>query len=201
MADYESNSHKSREKKNVGKVVTGEVVTRKKNGLQKFADNLISDGIENVRDYVIREIIAPKAKDMFSETVHRITEGIAEGVDKLLYGESDHYRSSGQARPYGSYYGNRGTAQTVTYRSSTFHSEDFIFRSRGDAEMVLRELKENLSYYNVVSVADFKSLVQGDTYATYTDNNYGWTSLRDAKIRQVHGGYILELPKSVYLGD
>lgn len=200
MDKYPTNSHKSREKK-VEKVVTGEVVTRKKNGLQKFADALISDGIDNVRDYVLREIIAPKAKDMISETVRRITEGISEGVDGLLYGESDRYRSSGQARPYASCYDNRRTAQTVTYRSAAFHSEDFIFRRRGDAEMVLRELKENLSHYEVVSVADFKSLVQGDTYTAHTDNNYGWANLRDAKIRQVHGGYIVELPKPVYLGD
>lgn len=200
MDEYPTNSHKSREKK-VEKVVTGEVVTRKKNGLQKFADNLISDSIDNVRDYVIREIIAPKAKDMISDTVRRITEGISDGVDKLLYGESDRYRSSGQVRPYGSYYDSRESAQTVTYRSAAFHSEDFIFRRRGDAEIVLRELKENLSHYQVVSVADFKSLVQGDTYASHTDNNYGWLNLRDAKIRQVRGGYILVLPKPDYLGD
>ena len=189
MDDYPSNSHKSREKK-IEKVVTGEVVKRKKSGIRKFADALISDGIDNIRDYIIHEIVMPKVKEM-----------ISEGVEKLLYGDSSRRYSSTDNRPYGSYYDKDRKAKTVTYRDSTFRSDEFIFRTRGDAEMVLRDLKENLSCYQMVSLADFYSLTIGDEYATTTDNNYGWTDLKNAKIRQVRGGYILDLPKPSYIGD
>lgn len=199
MDEYKPNSHKSRDKK-IGKVVTGEVVTRKKSGVRKFADALIAEGVDDIRSYIIREIIAPKAKDMISSTIRHIADGISEGVDKLLYGENSRNDNS-DSRPYASYYNGARKARTVTYRDSGFRSDEFEFRSRGDAEMVLRDLKENLSMYHVVSVADFYSLTVGDEYATATDNNYGWTDLRDAKIRQVRGGYILDLPKLVYLDD
>ena len=206
---YKPNSHKYRHEeqkrqnlppeKKAKKVVTGEVTTVKKSGIQKFAESLIADGIDNIQDYIVKEVIIPKAKEMVCGIADNIGDGFKNAVHKLVYGED--YRSNNQTRPYGSYYGNNNRAQTVSYRDHSFRYDDFVFRNRGDAEATLDELRENLSNYPTTSIADFYSCIDRDELATNLDNNYGWTDLRDAKIVPTRGGYILKLPKPVYLGD
>ena len=60
MEDYKSNSHRSKEelkKKEVGKVVTGEVKTKKKTEVRKFADTFISEDIANVKSYILMDVL------------------------------------------------------------------------------------------------------------------------------------------------
>ncbi len=89
MDEYKPNSHKYREEqaKKPKKVVTGEVVTVKKSGLQKFAESLIADGIDNIQDFIIKEVIVPKAKEMVCGIVDNVADGIKNGVHKLVYND------------------------------------------------------------------------------------------------------------------
>ena len=54
---------------------------------------------------------------------------------------------------------------------------------------------EAIETYQMVSVADLYDLVgvTGD----YTDNKYGWTNLRNAKVVRVRDGYMIDLPKAL----
>ena len=56
-------------------------------------------------------------------------------------------------------------------------------------------MDELLETYKMVTVADFYDLV-GVT-CDYTDNNYGWTSLRSAEVVRVRDGYIIKLPRAL----
>ncbi len=47
--------------------------------------------------------------------------------------------------------------------------------------------------YETVSVADLYELLGVE--ASYTDEKWGWVDLRDAGIRRVRDGYLLDLPK------
>jgi hypothetical protein len=47
--------------------------------------------------------------------------------------------------------------------------------------------------YETVSVADLYELL-GVT-SSYTDEKWGWVDLREATIRRVRDGYLLDLPK------
>ena len=49
--------------------------------------------------------------------------------------------------------------------------------------------------YNIVRVADLYDLV-GVT-GNFTDNNYGWTNIRNAKIVRVHDGYKIDMPRAL----
>ena len=56
---------------------------------------------------------------------------------------------------------------------------------------------ELLDTYGLVRVADLKDLV-GIT-GSYTDNRYGWTSLRSAEIVRVRDGYMIKMPRAVVI--
>ena len=68
MENYPSNSHKTREliatqeakpeeKKKIEKVVTTPVKTKKKSGLGKFFGNLVSDNAQDIKTYVVSDVI------------------------------------------------------------------------------------------------------------------------------------------------
>ena len=197
MAEYESNSHKSRETPKAEKVVTGEIVKRKRNGVQRFADSLISGGIENVKELIWEDVIIPKAKDMISDMVRRIAEGACDGVDAALYGRKGR-RGEVTTVSYHSCYGKRKDSGKAACRYG-FDYEDISFKSRGDAERVLDEMRARLKRYGSVSVADFYGFTDDETTVEYTDYDYGWTDLGKANVARVREGFIIDLPKAVHL--
>ena len=70
--------------------------------------------------------------------------------------------------------------------------------NRADAEEVLDSMLATIDKYGIVSVADMYDLV-GIT-GNYTDNKYGWTDLRSARIeRERDGGYTINLPRALPL--
>lgn len=199
--EFKPNSHKYREEqKKAEKVVTGEVMTRKKNGVQKFAESLIHGGIDDVRDYIIAEIVIPKARDMLYSVAESLCDSVKDGISGLLYGKNGGKGSTN--RPYNSYYNDRNrSAQDVTYHyvDRGYDFDNVMFAVRGDAERTLQELRRYISDYGLVSVMTFYETVGKN--GVHTDNNYGWTDLTRARVVPVRGGYIIDLPKTIYLGD
>lgn len=197
MNDYKPNSNrfkeeqKEREKK-VEKVVTGTVTARKKSGFQKFADEFISDDAKNIKSYIFSDVLIPAVKKAFSDIV-------TTGVDMLLYGES---RSSGKRSPastvsYSKYY-DRDARPVATARTTSYSYDDIELDSRGEAEEVLDRLEEIIDTYQIASVADYYELV--GIVGNYTDNKYGWTSLRNAEIVRLRNGkYMIKLPRAAVI--
>lgn len=183
---FPSNSNKSKEKK-VEKVVSGKV---KKKG--KFLDIIFSEDFDSVKDYIIFDVVIPNAKKIISEIV-------TKGSDMLLYGEA---RSTSTKKTnttkvsYNRYYDDSETYHRV--RTGRYSFDDILLDSRGEAEELLFELNELIGEYGIVSVANFYDLVGIDS-STYTDNNYGWTDLRTAKIVRTRDGYTIKLPRAVPL--
>ena len=109
--------------------------------------------------------------------------------------------------------GKRPTADKVSYRdyndisrsdsrsydrtrtNSGYSYDDIVLESRGEAEAVLSRMDEIMDEYNIVRVADLYDLV-GVT-GNYTDNNYGWTNIRNAKIVRVRDGYKIDMPRAL----
>lgn len=73
MEEYASNSHKSKvsatqdasSKKVVNKVVTNAATVKKKNEIQKFTDVFISEDVENVKEYIVGDVLIPAIKNNF----------------------------------------------------------------------------------------------------------------------------------------
>lgn len=198
------NSHKSRnerkeladannEEKRAEKVVTGKV-KKKENGMRKLTDIFISEDASNVKNYIIFDVVVPALK----KAVYDLVVGT---LDMSLYGRS----GGGGSRPrsdtvsYRDYndISRRGSRSGDRTRTSTGYSyDDIVVETRGEAETVLSRMDEIMEEYGTVRVADLYDLV-GVT-GNYTDNNYGWTNIRNAKIvRTRDGGYKIDMPRAL----
>lgn len=88
MEEYKPNSHKSKEEqknlvpeKRVEKVISGTVKPKKKSEVQKFADVFISEDVNNVKSYIVMDVLVPAIKKAISDIV-------TNGIDMILYGEA-----------------------------------------------------------------------------------------------------------------
>ena len=199
MTDESKNqSHKYNEQKKVEKIVSGDVKAKEKSAWRKLAGIFLSEDASKVKTYIWTDVIVPAIKDTVRDIIHN-------GVDMMLYGETKASNikkqgGGGTYVSYNSYYSpttrNRKTVSSDSDRSRNDHRE-FIFDSRGDAEKVLDTLFEIVEEYKAASVADLCSLV-GIT-GEWTDNKWGWVDLSGSTVKRVHGGYILDMPKPIYL--
>lgn len=199
MEDYKSNSDKSRQEqqseKKVEAVITGKAKTRKKGEMQKFADVFIAEDANNVKSYILMEVIIPAVKKAISDIV-------TTGIDMILYGEAGRSRKNGAASKvsYRNYYEQESgrTRAGSAGRRSSFDYDDVIFDTRGDAEAVLDAMNDIISQYGTVSVSDFYDLARVPN-DNYTMNRYGWTNIGGATAVRVRDGYILKLPRAIPL--
>lgn len=202
MAEYPNNSHNAREKRPEGsgppdkkleKVVSGGTKTRKKSEVKKFANIFVPEDVENVKSYILIDVIVPGIKN-----------AIADCVSIMLFGEAGRLggrNSKGSQASYQRYYDDRRDDRRDYGRPravSGFDYDDIIFDTRGDADLVLDQMESAINQYSLVSVADLYDLA-GITCRSYTANKYGWTDLRGAKVVRVRDGYILELPRTVQI--
>lgn len=192
MEEYKSNSHKSRESQNepipekkVEKIITGSARSQKKSGLQKVTSVFIPEDVENVKSYIFEDIVVPAVKDIILDAV-RAFLGVnnrsggkgstASKVSYRKYYEENNRRDYGEAR----------TRAVCEY-------DNVVVDTRGEAEDVLARMDELIAEYGLVSVADLYDLV-GIT-GNYTDNKYGWDSIRTASVVRVRDGYMIKLPR------
>ena len=203
MDEYKPNSNKSREEqtdepleKRVEKVVSGTVKPKKKGEMQKFADVFISEDANNVKSYILLEVLVPAVKKAISDIV-------TNGIDMILYGETGKTKSKSTASKvsYQRYYDrqdDRRREYSAPSSRSGFDYDDLVFPTRGDAEAVLDAMNEIIAKYEVVSIADLYDLanVSMDNFAA---NKYGWTDIHGCKPIRVRDGYILKLPRALPL--
>lgn len=196
VVNYQANSHKSKagpekEPKKVEKVVSGEVVQRKKPLGRKIADTFTGDDMQSVGGYILFEVMLPAAKTMISDAV-------SQGIERLLFGDS---RPRGRTN-YTSYNRMSGSSatrkdepRTISRHARATHDfDEIVVESRGEAAAVLDQLTELIDRYNVATVNDLYELV-GIT-GTFADDKWGWTDLRSASVRRVRDGYLLDLPRT-----
>lgn len=206
MNQYPSNSRKSKEEqrervpeKKIEKVISGTAKTKKKSEIQKFTDVFVSEDMNSVKSYIVMDVLVPAIKKAISDIV-------TNGIDMLLYGESDN-RNSKKNRAsnvsYRSYYETRDNRRDRSIdrgysgRQAGYNFDNIILDNRGEAEDVLTRMDELIETYNIVSVADFYDLV--GVSCNYTDNKYGWTDIRSASVVRTRDGYMIKLPKAMPL--
>jgi hypothetical protein len=193
--EYSSNSNKSKAEKNlpekrVEKVVTGNVSTKKKSGIEKIAGEFISEDAKNIKSYIIGDVLLPSIKKAISDIV-------VNGIDMILYGSSGNTQRRGNTDrvSYRNYYEDRNNRSTVRAYTSSYVFDDVILATRGEAEDVLSTMDDLIDKYGVARVADLYDLV--GISGNYTDNRYGWTNIRDARIERCRDGYMIKMPKAI----
>lgn len=204
MTEVQPNSHrfkaeqKEKEKKPVDKVITGSVKTKKKSSMSKAKDAIISDEANNVGSYLIMDVLVPAMKNA-------IVDIVTDGVNMIFFGGTS--RSSSRSRTssnvphisYRDYANKRGGSRFDDRRTpatqSVYNHDDIILDTLKDAEEVLSHMDDLVDTYGRASIADLYDLV-GKT-CEYTDHDYGWTNVRNAKAVRVREGYILNFPRAI----
>ena len=192
------NSHKGREEKKQAsegkraeKVVRGKVKT-KKNEIRKLTDIFISEDVVNVKSYILMDVLVPSIKKAIYDIV-------VNSLDMSLFGgRSGSKRSTAERvsyRDYGAASRRDDRSYGSTRTTSGYSYDDIVLETRGEAEAVLSRMDELMDEYQIVRVADLYDLV-GIT-GEYTDNNYGWTNIRNASIERVRDGYRIKMPRAL----
>ena len=208
MEDLKPNSHQynreqeEAETKKVNKVVTEPVTRKKKSFGRKLIDIFLSEDVGDVKTYLVYDVLVPAIKE-------NIADAINGAIGMLFFGEATRRQrgrsgsGTGAKVNYGGYFnGGSDRRERIprSYRSDDDRREsvdDILISSRADAEQVLDEMFELLDTYKQVTVADFYDML--DISSEFTDNKFGWTDLRGARVVPTRGGYRIELPRPTSL--
>lgn len=178
-------------------VVKGNVSIRQKSSLQKAIEVFFVKDVEDVKNYLIYDVLLPELKDALYNLINN-------GTQMFLYGNARNKRypnSNGGIRI--SY--NKCSESPKTDRVSSNTGirnenklDDVIFEERADAEEVLNSMVDILETYGTVSIAEFCELANRPD--EYTDRKYGWSNLSTAEVRRMSGGgYYIKFPKAKML--
>lgn len=201
MAEYDAKISRLKEEienepvrsdKKVEKIVSGPVKQQKKSGVQKLADIFIAKDISDVKSYVVSDVIIPTIKDVIEDVVHLLLRGEVSRGDRK--------KTTAASRvSYRSFYDReRDRRDRDEPRSRiSYDYENYTLNTRGEAEEVLSVMDEMIATYGSVSVADYYDLL--GVSGNYTDNKYGWTDLRGARVAVLRDGYAIKFPRAIPL--
>jgi hypothetical protein len=203
-SEFPSNNYKGKAKpaaepdeKKIERVTEGEVIRRKKPLGKRLREMFIGGDASSVWSYVVLEVFVPAARDMMADMA-------TQGVERMVFGEarSTSRRTGLGPRTTSGYTSYNRYAQQprqepradLSRRARANHDfDEIILATRGEAQEVLDRLFDLVARYETATVADLYELV-GVT-GSYTDDKWGWTDIRDADIKRVSHGYLLDLPK------
>lgn len=195
--DYPSNSDRSKkettqEEKAIVPVVKGAVSTRKKSAARKVADIFIQDDLENVKQYIVTDVIIPGIKDTIMNVMSMFFYGDTRGANHR-------FNSSPISKvSYRSYFDQTPASQTKprsVKTNSGFEYDELVFETRGDAQLVLDAMEDVIAQYGTVSVFDMYDM--SGRIPPHSYKNYGWTSIAGARISSVSGGYVIDMPRAL----
>jgi len=195
------------EPKRIEKIVTGEVVQRKRPMSRRLKETFIGGDSQSVGQYVVGDVLVPAAKDMFADA-------LTQFVERMIFGDagprSRGPRSTGGAvrtilkNGYTSYdrvaqgpirQDPRNTGSQISRRARATHDfNEIILESRAEADAVLGQMYDLLQEYDLVKVAELYDMV--GISSNFVEHKFGWTSLAGSGVQRVRGGggYVLVLP-------
>lgn len=196
LDDLKPNSYASREshaepeptEKRVNRVGTGRSARMRKSLRRRFVDIFFAEDVGDVKTYLVRDIVVPAIQDA-------IVDGVTGALGMIFYGDSRRVSNKTTGGPkinYGGYFGggaSRKNKVSEAQRKSAIHSgfEALMKDNRGEAEEILIEMEEILNDYGQITVSDYYDLFGEST--EFTQNNYGWLDLDNARIRRVPRGF------------
>lgn len=171
------------EKKEIKSVVQGKAIVKKQPAYKRFFGSIIQEDGATIKDYILMDIVIPAIKRGIIDTIDMMLNGNGRRSDKSSTRSTVSYRN---------YFDNGNTTRTI---SSGYNYDDIILSNRAEAERVLASMDDLIESYGVISVADYYDLV--DVASQYTDNHYGWTDIRNARVVRVSNGYMIKMPKAL----
>ena len=178
--------------KNIEAVAQGTKVSKSKSKARQIAEIFVGGDLKETAEHVRDDVAIPALKNF-------LYDSLSEGLQRLLWGETrNDRRRNSTHRDYVGYSRrareSRPTQQTTTRYSRVAQGvDDVVLATRTEAESVLSRMYDLIENYNMVTVAEFYSLV--GISAEFTDENWGWRDLRSANIQHIRDGFRINLPK------
>lgn len=208
LEDIKPNSHKSKETtpktdrvKTTPVVSKSSVVSTKKPLSQKFTDTFIKEDVEDVKSWLIMDVIIPGVKNTILDMLGMMFFGGNGGYSRRGRNAYDRERVSYNSYYKSSYDGrvntNRSQSRTERPMNDKVDYRNIILQRRDDAEKVVQEMWRRIDDYGQVSIAEMLDLME--ISGKYTDNNWGWTNRNEIGLRRVANGYLIDVAEAVLL--
>lgn len=184
--------------KKVNPVIPGaKPVTRP--ATRRFMDYMFAESPKSLAGKVGRDVIVPRLKAGFEETVRSFLSGMLWGnggspVNQMIKGQTMRVGGMNYSQITPS---TTGLAIQANQSRTGGNYQDIVMPSQQQAEVVLANMFDLLNEYRVVTVANLYELA--NMSAAISDYNFGWTSLDGARISKVREGFLLELPRPVII--
>lgn len=209
VPEYPANSNKSKEEAKqqpLKPVVNKPAEVRKKKKDNKFLRMIFAQDFKDIEQGLITDYIEPKIRDLSWEVIRTAIETVSNAFRMMVYKD---YKPVPNAKlptntyTYNNYYSNAYTTRPAPTMTSEVNYDEFTYPTRGDAEAVLTELKNQIVRCRCATVLDLYNLSNVST-SNYALQDWGWTDLGFAEIRQTLNEdhqivYIIALPKAKML--
>lgn len=195
--EFPPNSDKSKlgetEEKKVEQVTSSPAIRRKRGLGKQFKNTFFGGDAKTAFSYMIFNVLIPAAKDALADAG-------AQGIEKLIFGESRKQRGAPPAGAggYVSYnryaMGQQQRPRSISQRGRARHDfDEIILETRQEAEDAIDRLFDLVGKFGAATVSDLYELV--GIQSTHADQKWGWEELRGAGVSRVRGGYLLDLPE------
>lgn len=204
-AQYPSNSKLNKpdakpEKEPMTAVANG-VITDRKNGVFKRVIKMfIAEDVHDIGRYLLEDVMVPGIKMAVISSLDRLFFARGSSGYSPYYRPYD-YANKGRQTHSAYYYGAKSSQPQAPSAADLPRSPSGLkyitYLTRSDADGVLNEMNARILQYGEVTVRDYYEASNVDS--DFTDENWGWKSLRGAHCYPVKGGYALELPPTEIL--
>ena len=180
---------------------------RKQSLLGKFVRYIVADTVESARERTVKDVLLPGIRNLIFDTGNELMATLLfpdeASRPSAGYRSGSARRNGGGNTSYNKFYKDKdrrnGHRRGGSYRDESYDPDDIILDTRAQANAALDELDYIIHKYGQASIATFYDIV-GVT-GEWTDNRYGWTSLRGAGIKPVRDGFMIILPPTQVLED
>ena len=176
------------------KVTTSETVEKKASIGKRILGLFVSEDAEEIKRYLKDDLIIPSIKTGILSALemiffhHTTGYGMWRSVDysKISQRPTTYSYSSRQ---------NRGYVDAGQVKSNG-NLKVILYKTRNDAEAVLRGLDEQITSYGEATVMQYYDL--SDVDSQFVDAKWGWKDISTARIYPSPGGFTIQMPKPIF---
>lgn len=207
LEDITPNSHVSKESRKPPKdrvtpvVHKDSIASTKKPLSQKFADTFITEDVDDVKSWLLMDVIIPGIKNTILDMLSMMFFG------GRTYGSRGnrsrgYYNRDNASYNYNAYYKsdysrqNDHTSPQISNNGKVDY-RNIVFKRREDAERVVDEMHRRIADFGEVSIGEMLDLME--ITGKYTDMNWGWRDPRDIGIRRISSGFLIDVAEAKLL--
>ena len=207
VPEYPSNSNKAKEeaRQPLKPVVDKPAEVRKKKD-NKLLRMIFAQDFKDIEQGLITEYIEPKIRDLSWSFIQTAIDTVTNAFRMMVY--KDYKPTTTNKLPtsaytYNNYYSSSYANRPAPTMTSEINYDEFTYPTRGEAEAVLTELKNQIVRCRCATVLDLYNL-SNVTTSNYALQDWGWTDLGFAEVRQTLDEtnkivYMIALPKAKML--